>query len=103
MLARDRPSPYGEVPFFPVVRGPVPRERWIAGARTMARDRPAPYDERGLSAAAPVGAPPYCIETRRSLLPGTPLTLRPGTARQQIYETPSFIDVSIFGVRKARQ
>ena len=25
-LARDRPSPYGEVPFFPVARGPVPRE-----------------------------------------------------------------------------
>ena len=39
------PPPYGEVPFFPVVRGPVPRERWIAGARTMARDRPSPYDE----------------------------------------------------------
>ena len=25
-MARDRPSPYDEVPFFPVVRGPVPRE-----------------------------------------------------------------------------
>ena len=24
-MARDRPSPYGEVPFFPVARGPVPR------------------------------------------------------------------------------
>ena len=37
----------------------------------MARDRPSPYDEGGLSAAAPpVGTPPYCIETRRSLLRG---------------------------------
>ena len=35
--------------------------------RTMARDRPSPYGEGGLSAAA---APGYCIETRRSLLPG---------------------------------
>ena len=36
----------------------------------MARDRPSPYDEGGPSAAAaPRGAPPYCIETRRSLLP----------------------------------
>ena len=37
-MARDRPSPYGEVPFFPVARGPVPRDRCIARARTMARD-----------------------------------------------------------------
>ena len=36
----------------------------------MARDRPAPYDEGGLSAAAPVGSPLYCIETERSLLRG---------------------------------
>ena len=37
----------------------------------MARDRPSPYDEGGLSAAAaPVGAQPYCIETRRALLRG---------------------------------
>ena len=50
---------------FTVARGPVPRER------CMARDRPSPYDEGRLSAiAAPVGAPPYCIETRRALLPG---------------------------------
>ena len=55
--------------FFIVVRGPVPCTRWIA--RTMARDRPSHYDEGGFSAAAaPVGAPPYCIETGRSLLPG---------------------------------
>ena len=26
-MARDRPSPYDEVPFFPVARGPVTRER----------------------------------------------------------------------------
>ena len=25
-MARDRPSPYDEVPFFPVARGPVPRD-----------------------------------------------------------------------------
>ena len=69
MLARDRPSPYGEVPFFIVVRGPVPRERW--SARTMARDRPSPYDGGGLSAsAAPVDAPPYCIDSGKALLPG---------------------------------
>ena len=30
-MARDRPSPYGEVPFSPVARGPVPRDRWIRG------------------------------------------------------------------------
>ena len=79
-LARDRPSPYGEGAFFSrsagacpprwpssrggvlgplgpkrrffVVRGPVPCERWIARARTLARDRPSPYDEGRLSAAA---------------------------------------------------
>ena len=35
----------------------------------MARDRQPHYDEGGPSAAAaPVGAPPYCIETGRSLL-----------------------------------
>ena len=34
-MARDRPSPYGEVPFFTVARGSVPRERWIA--RRLAR------------------------------------------------------------------
>ena len=55
--------------FFILVRGPVPRVLWIA--RTIARDRPSPYDAGGLSATAgPGGAPPYCIETRRSLLPG---------------------------------
>ena len=44
VMARDRPSPYGEgARFFPVVRGPVPCARWIAP--TMARDRPAPYGE----------------------------------------------------------
>ena len=26
VLARDRPSPYGDVPFFPVARLPVPRD-----------------------------------------------------------------------------
>ena len=52
-VARDRPSPYGEVPFFTVARGPVPRDRWSTW--TLARDRPSPYDERGLSAAAPGG------------------------------------------------
>ena len=32
---------------------------------------PKPYDEGEPSAAAaPVGAPPHCIETRRALLPG---------------------------------
>ena len=40
------PEEKGET-FFIVVRGPVPRERWIAGARTMARDRPSPYDKGG--------------------------------------------------------
>ena len=44
------PKPYGDMPFFIVVRGPVPRERW--SAPTMARDRPSPYGEGGgLSAA----------------------------------------------------
>ena len=63
-----------------VARGPVPRERWIA--RTMARDTrsqarvetcegPRSTMKGGLSAAtAPVGAPPYCIETGRALLHG---------------------------------
>ena len=38
-MARDRPSPYGEgMAFFTVARGPVPRDRWIARARTMARE-----------------------------------------------------------------
>ena len=32
--------------FFTVVRGPVPRDRWIARARAMARDRPSPYVKR---------------------------------------------------------
>ena len=51
------------------IRAGFPRERW--SARAMARDRPSPYDERGFSAAAAQGgAPPYCIETGRSLLPG---------------------------------
>ena len=71
-MARDRPSPYGEVPFFFVSRGTGPRERWIARARAMARDRVSHRPTMkggGLSAAAaPVGAPPYCIETGRSLL-----------------------------------
>ena len=43
-------SPVGETSwsrFLPVARGPVPRERWIARARTMARDRPSPYGEGG--------------------------------------------------------
>ena len=40
------PEEKGET-FFIVVRGPVPRERWIAGARTLARDRPSPYDKGG--------------------------------------------------------
>ena len=37
------PTPYDErkALFSFVVRGPVPRARWIA--RTMARDRPSPY------------------------------------------------------------
>ena len=77
-MAGDRPPPYVRGRrFFTAARGPVPRDRWIA--RGMARDRPSPYDEGRLSAAAaPVGAPLYCIETRRSLLPGTSLALRPG-------------------------
>ena len=38
-MARDRPSPYGEgQAFFIVARGPVPRERWSARARTMTRE-----------------------------------------------------------------
>ena len=38
-MARDRPSLYGEgVAFFFVARGPVPRDRWIARARTMERE-----------------------------------------------------------------
>ena len=39
-------------------------------ARAMARDRPSPYGEGRLSAAAPVGAPPYCIESGRARLHG---------------------------------
>ena len=68
-MARDRPSPYGEVPFSTVARGPVPRERWIA--RAMARETrsharvacegPSPTMKGGFLL-------PYCIETRRSLL-----------------------------------
>ena len=60
-IARDRPSPYGEVPFFTVARGPVPRDLSPAAenargpetpddccsARGMARDRPSPYGESG--------------------------------------------------------
>ena len=58
-MARDRPSPYGnghrflgrivlgplgpKNRFFIVARGPVPRDRRGARARTMARDRPSPY------------------------------------------------------------
>ena len=38
-----RPTVKGGERFFPVARGPVPRERW--SARTMARDRPSPYGE----------------------------------------------------------
>ena len=34
-----------EETFVTVAWGPVPREHWIAGARTMARDRPSPYGE----------------------------------------------------------
>ena len=33
---------------FPVARVPVPRDCWIARARTMARDRPSPYGEGGV-------------------------------------------------------
>ena len=45
----------------------------FSAARTMARDRfsHSPTMKGGPSAAAaPGSAPPYCIETRRSLLPG---------------------------------
>ena len=52
-----------------VARGPVPRECPVD--RGVARDRPSPYVKGGLSAAAaPVGAPPSCIETGRALPPG---------------------------------
>ena len=34
-----------EETFFTVSRGTGPRERQIAGARTLARDRPSPYGE----------------------------------------------------------
>ena len=64
-LARDRPSPYGEgwrflrKAFFPVARGPVPRDLSTAAEnarspettdvccsdRCLARDRPSPYGE----------------------------------------------------------
>ena len=48
--ARDRPSPYGEGrPFFPVARGPVPRDR----------SRAPGHGE---------GQRTNCIETRRALL-----------------------------------
>ncbi len=72
------PSPYGERGFsLSVARGPVPRDRWIA--RTMARETrsdarvetcagPSPTMKGLSAAAAPGGAPPYCIETRRACL-----------------------------------
>ena len=37
------PKPYGEVPFFPVARGPVPRDRW--SARTKSRPGGLSYRE----------------------------------------------------------
>ena len=37
-VASEGPSPTVKVPFFFVARGPVPRDRRIARARTMARE-----------------------------------------------------------------
>ena len=77
-MARDRPSPYGNAHRFffgCIVLGPTDlkkRRDVFSVARAMARDRPSPYAERGF-------LPPYCIETRRSLLRG-----------KTIYETSSF-------------
>ena len=53
---------------------------------------PPPYDEGGLSAAAALGcAPPYCIETGRSLLPGGHRDgSRPGDLYLQRFELSTF-------------
>ena len=78
-MARDRPSPYGEGPFFFRSAGACPPRALncaddgegnpLACADGMRG--PSRYDEGGLSAAAaPGGAPSYCIETGRSLLRG---------------------------------
>ena len=72
-MARDRPSPYDEGPFFSVARGPVPRERW--SAPTMARDRPSPYGPEN--------------HRDREVSP---------TAKPSIYETPSFKFCEFVGV-----
>ena len=92
-MARDRPSPYVKRRrFFHRSAGACPPrslhgEGNPLGCACGIRG-PSPYDEGGLSAAAaPAGAPPYCIETGRSLLPhrdrevsptGTSLASRPG-------------------------
>ena len=85
--ARACPSRTLQTRFLSVGRGPVPRERSdlspIRSARACPSRSRSSSDgvlgltdlryvfSRGLSAAAvPVGALPYCIETRRSLLPG---------------------------------
>ena len=54
---------------MPELQASLPYSAWGANAGE-GQVFPPPYDEGGPSAAAaPVGAPPYCIETRRSLLP----------------------------------
>ena len=81
-MARDRPSPYGDVPFFSRSVGALgchtrsragfTRERWSARTRAMARDRPSPYGNarrffpyRGaprMPHAHPRGFPPRALE-----------------------------------------
>ena len=65
-MARDRPSPYDEVAFFFVARGPSD------AIRASERVSPAIVAWRGTGPRPTVkggSLPPYCIETRRSLLP----------------------------------
>ena len=64
-LARGRwrgtgPSPTVREAFLIVVRGLVPRERWIA--RTMARDRPSPYGEGGVFNRSAGACPPRALD-----------------------------------------
>ena len=46
---------------FPVGRVPVPRDCWIARARTMARDRPSPYGEGAFFHRSAGACPPRSL------------------------------------------
>ena len=85
------PKPYDEVPFFFVVRGPVPRDRWIARACTMARETRSP------ARMASEGPSPT--------MKGDLLPPRPREARRPIASRPgglSYQEVAVFGEDKYR-